>query len=454
MAQEASATPMTIDDYEAIESAVMETARGRWFLAEYARRNRNSDTDAILKTLDRLEKTIKRDRAVPDIDRIRLDLADMAEAISRTKQEIAQMKLETEHGGRFSEASQELDAIVSQTELATNDILLNAEKIQELAWTLREAKVEDAFCDQLDTCSTEIYTACSFQDLTGQRTRKVVTVLRYLESRINSMIGIWGLDENDVIIENADGTNATAARPDMGFDTRPDAHLLNGPQLHGRGIDQGAVDDLMDFDKIDFDAIDVDDVAFADHSPLAAAEDHEPDAVETPFETAAIPTIEIGTDVPEPVADAPAEIEAAVETAVVIEPAEAAADTVAPAPSFEFDEDHSDLEFVPVTKEVPAAEAQIAEARVAEAQVAAETSADDDRPADVFAPADPAPARPEAPAAIEPTSTTVVVGNTVLAVTPAAVAAVAVDPTPDLAIVPNKDPIEQLSPASRLIVFG
>ncbi|HEY0293198.1 MAG TPA: hypothetical protein VGC51_12860 [Hansschlegelia sp.] len=34
------------DDYEAIADAVMETARGRWFLAEYARRNRAAETGA------------------------------------------------------------------------------------------------------------------------------------------------------------------------------------------------------------------------------------------------------------------------------------------------------------------------------------------------------------------------------------------------------------------------
>ena len=33
--------PLNEVDYEQIEGAVMETARGRWFLAEYARRNRN-----------------------------------------------------------------------------------------------------------------------------------------------------------------------------------------------------------------------------------------------------------------------------------------------------------------------------------------------------------------------------------------------------------------------------
>ena len=143
MTTPAQVSQLSTEDFDAIESAVMETSRGRWFLAEYARRNRNADTDAVLTKLDRLERAIRRDRAVPDIDRIRLDLADMAEAISRTKQEIAQMKIETEDGGRFADASQELDAIVSQTESATNEILLAAEAIQEAAWTLREAGVAD-----------------------------------------------------------------------------------------------------------------------------------------------------------------------------------------------------------------------------------------------------------------------------------------------------------------------
>lgn len=240
MTTQTQVTPLAVEDYEAIEAAVMETTRGRWFLAEYARRNRNTDTDVVLTALDRVERTLRRDRAAPDIDRIRLDLADMAEAISRTKQEIAQMKLETEHGGRFADASHELDAIVSQTETATNEILLAAEGIQEAAWTLREAGAADELCGKLDDHATEIYTACSFQDLTGQRTRKVVTVLRYLESRIHAMMSIWGIDAAEDVEEVAAG-----AEPHHPGDARPDAHLLNGPQLHGRGIEQSAVDDLM-----------------------------------------------------------------------------------------------------------------------------------------------------------------------------------------------------------------
>ncbi|MCC6982909.1 MAG: hypothetical protein IT535_06525, partial [Bauldia sp.] len=45
-------------DFLAIESAVMETARGRWFLGEYARRHRATDTATVLDALRRIEASI------------------------------------------------------------------------------------------------------------------------------------------------------------------------------------------------------------------------------------------------------------------------------------------------------------------------------------------------------------------------------------------------------------
>ncbi|BBE74739.1 protein phosphatase CheZ [Oharaeibacter diazotrophicus] len=231
--------PLREADYQAIEAAVMETEKGRWFLAEYARRNRNADTAQVLDAVAGLKRILKRERR-PDADRIRLDIAEMKDAIERTKLEIAQIKLDGSEGSRFDRASNELDAIVEQTEAATGDILSAAEKIQEIAWTMREAGVEEAVCAEVETLTTTIYMACSFQDLTGQRTQKVVHVLRYLEHRIDSMISIWGMDESEV-------QKTSEAQPDHGpvLDTRPDAHLLNGPQLAGQGMDQNRVDDLM-----------------------------------------------------------------------------------------------------------------------------------------------------------------------------------------------------------------
>lgn len=228
-------TPSAIreSDYDAILTALTDTDRGRWFLQEYTKRNQKPDTQVVLEAIGRLEKAMTRERAVPSIDRIRLDIADMQEAIERTKREIANIKHEQEDGNRFIEASNELDAIVTKTESATQEILAAAEAIQETAWTLRENGADEASCDDIDARATEIFMACSFQDLTGQRTQKIVQVLQYLESRINLMISIWGIED------------ATATDTKFVEDKRPDAHLLNGPQLDGKGVSQNAVDEMF-----------------------------------------------------------------------------------------------------------------------------------------------------------------------------------------------------------------
>jgi hypothetical protein len=82
---------------------------------------------------------------------------------------------------------------------------------------------------------TEVLTACSFQDITGQRTTKVVNTLRYLEQRVNSMMEIWGVD----------GVTPTAAPPPDIEDRRPDAHLIHGPAADG-GPSQADVDALFE----------------------------------------------------------------------------------------------------------------------------------------------------------------------------------------------------------------
>jgi hypothetical protein len=50
--------PISETDYEAIEAAVKETARGRWFLEEYAQRNRHADTKLVLDAIQRLQRSV------------------------------------------------------------------------------------------------------------------------------------------------------------------------------------------------------------------------------------------------------------------------------------------------------------------------------------------------------------------------------------------------------------
>jgi chemotaxis protein CheZ len=220
--------PLSEADYDMIESAVMETTRGRWFLAEYARRNRYADTTMLLGAIERLEASLRGEPPPRAVDRLRFDLVEMAKSIARTKAEIATIKPDAVRHGKFGEATEELDSIVQATETATSEILAAAEQVQEIAWTLREQGLDPMVCDTLDARATEIYTACSFQDLTGQRTGKVIEVMRYLEGRINAMIDIWGL-QGALSAEVA----AEASQAD----------LLSGPARYG--LDQSAVDVVM-----------------------------------------------------------------------------------------------------------------------------------------------------------------------------------------------------------------
>jgi chemotaxis protein CheZ len=216
-------------DYEAIQAAVLETWRGRWFLSEYARRNRHADTTVVLAAIARIEATI-REREAASPDRFRFNIVEMAKAISRTKEEIAAIQPDPEHHGRIEEATEELDSIVAATERATSDILAAAEQVQEVAWTMREQGLDAGFCDQLDARATDIYTACSFQDLTGQRIGKVVAAMRYLERRINAMVEIWGDETAET------DTDEPSPRKDP---------LVNGPARPGHGLDQADVDVMM-----------------------------------------------------------------------------------------------------------------------------------------------------------------------------------------------------------------
>jgi len=232
------------DDYEAIQAAVMETETGRWFLNEFAERNRVADTTILLDAIKKLETVVaEKDSADPDVEKIRFDIVDMANAIALTKQEIAGIKSCNGDDSKLDCATAELDAIVIAAETATSEILNAAENIQEVAWTMREDGAKEVDFDRLDALATDIYMACSFQDITGQRTTKVVGVLQFLESRITAMMEIWGIESVDLKPLPQEKTFSC------------DSHLLNGPALNGEGVDQDDIDLILVDEEELFDAV-------------------------------------------------------------------------------------------------------------------------------------------------------------------------------------------------------
>jgi uncharacterized LabA/DUF88 family protein len=255
-------TPLLETDYDAIAAAVMETDRGRWFLQEYARRNRNSDTQTVLSAIEKLEKRISEEASTPkeatSVALLGHDLIDLAGAISQVKKEVADLGGQGDDPDHFNTATVELEAIVEQTESATSEILEAAEKIQEVTWILREEGASETQCDIIESKIVEVYTACSFQDLTGQRSNKVVQLVGYVERRVASMMSILGLSEEAVASPPQNKPRSETATesapgltPEQRNDARPDADLLNGPAMSGEGNEQGDVDALFGNDAFE-----------------------------------------------------------------------------------------------------------------------------------------------------------------------------------------------------------
>lgn len=53
------------EDYDQVAAAVMESARGRWFLEEFARRNRASDTEIVLRALAEMQDRLTAASSAP-----------------------------------------------------------------------------------------------------------------------------------------------------------------------------------------------------------------------------------------------------------------------------------------------------------------------------------------------------------------------------------------------------
>lgn len=175
------------NDYEAIEAAVSETPRGRWFLAEFARRHRAAETDRLIETIERLFATAGEARKAALSEHVERDLEDMRRSIEEAQRDIAAVKPRGDLNVRQG-AANDPDAIAMAAERATLDMLAAVERLHEISDDLRQRNADGDLCDEIETHARGIFMACSFQDMTGQRTARLVTALRYLERRIEAML--------------------------------------------------------------------------------------------------------------------------------------------------------------------------------------------------------------------------------------------------------------------------
>jgi hypothetical protein len=138
----ARATQPSEEDYDAIREAFMETSRGRWFLGEYARRNRNADTRMVLDAVERIEESIAAQKQpAPD--------SGLAEALTAIRDAADQAK---------AAASAAFDDPAMEQNLAR--IRKGTRIIREISWRWREIGADSRICDLLDSQVGAIDAGC------------------------------------------------------------------------------------------------------------------------------------------------------------------------------------------------------------------------------------------------------------------------------------------------------
>jgi chemotaxis protein CheZ len=178
-------------------------------------------------------------KEIGEVYQLRAELDAMKDAITSTKHEIASIHRSEFEGKGMRRVAGELDAVVGATEQATTNILSAVEEIETSANMLRAAGVDSGNNDHVGVILDRVvglYEACNFQDLTGQRINKIVNVLKFVEERLDKMIGVWGGLEAFKELAVHDGAG--------GGDEKG---LLNGPKLDSDDghVEQNDIDALF-----------------------------------------------------------------------------------------------------------------------------------------------------------------------------------------------------------------
>jgi chemotaxis protein CheZ len=172
------------------------------------------------------------------------------------------------------EAADQLEGIIETTENAANKIMDNLDLLQEKTKKMEgviasfksgklrmpgknmefievdvDAKMLETIMPLLDYIEaaehnntaliSDIFVQMSFQDLTGQRIKKIMTLIQQMEEKLKKMVVSFGVK----LFEK--GKNPDISSEELQRVVNEKVFLLAGPQKAGQGLDQSDIDNLL-----------------------------------------------------------------------------------------------------------------------------------------------------------------------------------------------------------------
>ncbi len=189
---ETQATPEqdTEQEYRAIEQTLLETARGRWFLAEHGRRSRRLDTLLLEDAIGRLSTSLS--QPPPVLATLRSELEKLSAFIVQTK------------NAMVAKSSSKPAAVSSALEGAGNEapaaapkgesiapvarMLRMAEDIHELTWTLQADELSPESCEAIARHASMLYAVSRQQAMESERALQFVKALDDAANRMSILL--------------------------------------------------------------------------------------------------------------------------------------------------------------------------------------------------------------------------------------------------------------------------
>ena len=203
------------------------------FVGRHAAAAEADEQHSLVAELKALRALVEqRDGSAADaVQSLKHELALIRDTIARNKRELGQL-IGDGNERRMARAVDELRASVDGMDYATQKILKSVEVIDDSAKALAVAQKTDYGCgltQDIQDHVVQIYEACNFQDLSGQRIGHVIETLNMIENQVEDMLA------------------RHSGRPGDAPAAKPGHALLNGPRLDGDSghTSQLAIDEMF-----------------------------------------------------------------------------------------------------------------------------------------------------------------------------------------------------------------
>lgn len=167
-------------EYRAIEATLLESGRGRWFLAEHGRRARRLDSALLDEAIVRLKAALREPPAL--LGQLRTEIEELKQHLSEAKATLMARPKAPAAGA------------------ATHEILKAAEEIHEIAWSLQASPFDPKGCAEVARHASHLYALSQAQAIESER---IVAAGAALDAGVSKLEAVLETIANELEVDPA-----------------------------------------------------------------------------------------------------------------------------------------------------------------------------------------------------------------------------------------------------------